>query len=125
MILKLPSFIVVGDAPELLKPLEDLKVIAPAKAVFKCKIEKGKPKAKISWYKDNKEIYASNKCLMSYEDNEASLSIAPSELMDAGTYRCEAVNKLGRVETEAKLTVHCKYHQVISMIFLTTQIAMI
>ena len=98
-----------GEPPVLMKPLEDLTAISPNKILLECHITSGKPKASIKWFKDNKEVYSSNKYLMSYEDSVACLSIAPTEMKDAGRYRCEAANKLGRVETEAAMTVHCKF----------------
>ena len=78
----------------------------------------GKPKAKITWYRNNKEVYGNNKNLISYENGAACLSLAPSELSDAGKYRCEAVNKLGRIQTEAVLTVLSKYSVVKALIHL-------
>ena len=45
---------------------------------------------------------------MGFKNNTAVLVIHNSEIDDTGKYRCEAVNKIGRVETEAKLTVYSK-----------------
>ena len=40
--------------------------------------------------------------------NSAVLIVKDSEPSDAATYRCEAVNKIGRVDTQARLKVHSK-----------------
>ena len=37
----------------------------------------------------------------------ASLTVKQTEFSDGGWYRCEASNKLGRVETQATVTVYC------------------
>ena len=49
---------------------------------------------------------------MSYAGREASLVINNTEQADAGRYRCEADNRVARVETEATLTVQSKPHVV-------------
>ena len=43
-----------------------------------------------------------------YEDGTATLTINPAEANDFGEYMCTAKNKLGSVDTEASLIVHCK-----------------
>ena len=50
-------------------------------------------------------MYANKKYTMKYEDTCATLTISPTELTDTATYRCEADNKVARVETDAMLTV--------------------
>ena len=99
----------VGDAPEIVTDLEDTTVIAPDNAVLECEITPGNPKAILHWYKDAKEIYKSKKFVMEYENNIAKLTINNPEPSDIGVYRCEAVNKIGRVETEGALKILCKY----------------
>ena len=47
---------------------------------------------------------------MSYEDEVSTLTIDKLEPADDNTYRCEAANKLGKVETQCTLTVHGKPH---------------
>ena len=96
----------VGSPPELLAELEDVTIISPEDLTLECNINGGDPLSKISWYRDDREIYAGGRVEMSYADEVASLTIHKSELSDAGLYRCEAGNKLGRVETEATATVH-------------------
>lgn len=46
---------------------------------------------------------------MSYKGELAVLEIPKTEFNDGGWYRCEAVNKLGRVETQGTLVVQCMF----------------
>ena len=54
------------------------------------------------------QVYKSDKHQISFKDKVATLTINDLEIGDSGKYRCEAVNKISRVETEGKLTVYCK-----------------
>ena len=45
-----------------------------------------------------------------YQDKTATLDISSTDLTDTAKYRCEADNKVGRADTEAKLTVHGMYN---------------
>ena len=56
-------------------------------------------------FKNGKELKASAKYVMSIDNESATLSFKDVDLTDAGTYKCEASNKLGRVQTECKLDV--------------------
>ena len=96
----------VGSAPELLEPLSDLTVTAETKVKLTCKISAGDPKAKITWYHKDKEVKVTKNVKVAYADDEATLTIADVELTHAGWYRCEASNKIGRVETQCTLTVN-------------------
>ena len=95
----------VGTKPKLLTPLEDMKVTAPKMATLRCDILAGDPAPRIHWYKNNKEIYASRKYSMKYEDSTATLTITDTNMTDNATYTCEADNKVGRVDTQADLLV--------------------
>ena len=88
--------------------MEDETVISPENAVMDCEISPGEPKAVLHWYKEAKEIYKGKKYDMTYENNIAELVVKESEPNDSATYRCEAVNKIGRAETEGKLIVISK-----------------
>uniref|UniRef100_A0A803TTC6 Ig-like domain-containing protein n=1 Tax=Anolis carolinensis TaxID=28377 RepID=A0A803TTC6_ANOCA len=59
----------------------------------------------IQWYKDGKEITASDKHKYSFHDNTAFLEINQLEGADSGSYTCEATNKAGRNQCSAYLTV--------------------
>ena len=102
----------VGSGPEVDEDLEDVTATASQEAVLECTILPGDPPAKISWYKEAKEIYPGKRYQISYVDDVAKLVIKGVELGDAGLYRCEAVNKIGRVSTECGLTVNSKSCQL-------------
>lgn len=97
-----------GTPPKVIEPLKDKTLEAGKETTLKCKIADGEPSAAIHWYKDNKEIYAGKRFQLSYVDDAATLQFSDTSVSDSGVYRCEAVNKLGRVETECKVIVQCK-----------------
>ncbi len=100
---------VVGKAPKIIEPLLDMEVSAPEEVFLECDIDAGDPKATIHWYKENKEVYAGNKYSMTYKDSVATLVLNQSGINDSGWYRCEAANKVGRVETRCTLIVQSKF----------------
>lgn len=99
------SVLSVGGPPELLEELRDMVALKKDDATLQCSINPGDPRADIHWFKDNKEIYKGKKYTMSYEEDSACLTISATDTKDAGVYRCEASNKLGRVQTQCKLAV--------------------
>ena len=105
-----PPSVSVGTKPELLTDLKDTKVVAPNSATLKCEIAPGSPEPTLSWYRDNRQLKPSKKYTMSYTGRDASLVIKDTELSDAGRYRCEADNRVARVDTDATLTVQSKFH---------------
>ena len=98
--------LVAGAAPKLLEDLADATLVAPEKAVLSCRISAGDPAVEMSWYRDGKEIFKSKRYEMTRDGDVAALVIAATETTDSATYRCEAVNKLGKVKTECKVVVH-------------------
>ena len=98
--------LVAGAPPKLLEDLADATLVAPEKAVLSCRISAGDPAAEMSWYRDGKEIFKSKRYEMTRDGDVAALVIAATETTDSATYRCEAVNKLGKVKTECKVVVH-------------------
>ena len=86
-----------------------MEIIAPEEAHLECDIDIGDPPAKLVWYKDNKEIRPGGKYTIEYGDEIATLVIRDTTTSDAGSYRCEAANKLGRVETECTMVVQSKW----------------
>ena len=92
-----------------MKPLEDKTVVVPEEASLQCTISPGDPEARITWSKDDKEIKGKDDRVVStYVDSKATLTFKNVNLKDAARYRVEASNKMGRVETECRLTVHSK-----------------
>ena len=99
----------VGRAPEVNQFLEDITAVAPNSVKFECRIKPGEPSAEIRWFKDAKEIYKSTRHRATYKDGLACLHISDTDSSDAGRYRCEAYNNMGRVDTSAILRVASKY----------------
>ena len=56
----------VGKPPKVVTAMKDVKVTRPNKASLQCEISPGEPAAKVRWFKDAKEVYASRKYDMSY-----------------------------------------------------------
>jgi hypothetical protein len=46
---------------------------------------------------------------MFHWDNKATLVIKSTDPSDAGKYKCEITNQLGKVDTACVVTVHSKY----------------
>jgi len=97
---------VAGAPPKLLEELADATWVAPEKAVLSCRISAGDPAAEMHWYRDGKEIFKNKRYEMTTDGDTVSLVIAATETTDGATYRCEAVNKHGKVKTECTVVVH-------------------
>lgn len=104
----------VGSPPEVVEPLQNVVMQTPGEAVLKCDITPGDPVADVHWFKDSKELYKGRKYSMSYVNDVALLTIAEPTVKDSGSYRCEAVNKLGTVETDCSLVVQGTVHILLS-----------
>ena len=104
----------VGEAPKLIGSLNDVTVVAPKSAVFDCDVSAGEPAGKIRWFRDGREIFAGSKYAMTYKRSSAQLTIYETEVDDKGVYKCEAANKLGSVNSTAKLSVQCKQSRICS-----------
>lgn len=87
----------------MLEPFRDVTVTAPKEAVFQCNINLGQPPAKVRCYRDGRELTETSKYSMVIRGDEIRLVVRDTELVDEATYRCEASNKLGSVDTEARL----------------------
>ena len=94
-----------GTRPKLLQPFKDVTVTAPKEAVFQCNIELGQPIAKVRCFREGRELPDSSKYSTVVRGDEVRLVVRDTELADEGKYRCEASNKMGSVDTEAKLVM--------------------
>jgi len=56
-------------------------------------------------FKNGKDVKTSAKCIASVDKDIVTLTFKETELQDAGTYKCEASNKLGTVNTECAVEV--------------------
>ena len=88
-----------------------MRVKQPDQVVLTCQISAGFPPASIQWYRNSKylkmfrEISTDDKHEIATQKDVTSLIIAVSEPSHSATYRCEAVNKFGRVRTECSVVV--------------------
>jgi len=89
----------------MLEPFKDVMATAPKEAVFRCNIDLGQPTAKVRCFRDGREIADSSKYSIVVRGDEIRLVVRDTELADEAKYRCEASNKIGSVDTEAKLTM--------------------
>ena len=105
---KINSDVAVGEAPEILDELTDQTITTPDKAVLKCAISRGDPVAELHWFHNDREVYKGKKYIMEAEEDDVSLTIKETDAKDGGFYRCEASNKLGRVQTQCCVTVVSK-----------------
>jgi len=94
-----------GSRPKLLEPFKDVTATAPKEAVFQCSIDLGQPPAKVRCYRDGRELADSPKYSTVVRGTEVRLVVRDTELADEARYRCEASNKLGSVDTEARLSM--------------------
>jgi len=100
-----------GLAPELLEGLTNVRQVAPEKVELSCRISTGVPSADIHWYRSRKlckmfrEIFNDEKYEIRRDGDTMTLIIAVSEATDSATYRCEAVNKFGKVRTESSVVL--------------------
>jgi len=102
---------VVRVAPELLVSLKNVRVEAGEKATLSCEMSSGRPAGEIHWYRSGRcckifrEIFDDDKYEIKRDDKTMSLVISVTERTDSATYRCEAVNKFGKVRSECRLVV--------------------
>ena len=97
-----------GEKPRVLDPLSGVTAVAPGDAVLECSVSAGKPPAALAWTREGRELRPGAKYEMTYVGSEARLVVRKLEPLDAGKYRLEAANKLGRVHTDGTLTVYSK-----------------
>ena len=74
--------------------------------MFECHIKRGDPPATIEWTKEGRAISNGDRYSISSKDDTAVLVISDTILKDAGTYMCQASNKLGKATTQCMLTVN-------------------
>merc|ERR1711962_1531751 len=86
--------------------LKDKKGKTKRKLQLKCKVDD--PTAKVKWFKDGKEIKASDpRFLQKCEDGVCTLDIRSAELSDSGEYKCviQDFGKEGDNETKCRVQI--------------------
>ncbi|XP_067145351.1 LOW QUALITY PROTEIN: obscurin-like [Centruroides vittatus] len=95
------------EAPKIKASISDVEVSEGASAMLELKVT-GYPKPNVTWFKDGKEIKASDRVRFLFEDDESyTLIIKNVKKEDAGKYKVTAKNDMGEVEESCKLTVTC------------------
>ena len=100
----------VTAAPRLLEELKNVRVIATERVTLNCRIDRGAPVGSVKWYRNSHccKIFKKiddERCEITADDDTMSLIIAESQASDSATYRCEVVNKFGKVRTECIVVV--------------------
>ena len=99
----------VGDEPQVFEPLTDQTIVSPETATFTAKVNLGDPAATATWYANGQKVTPGKKYKPTTEGDVVTLEINDTEEKDDADYRVELVNKLGKVSSEAHLTVHGKW----------------
>lgn len=90
--------------------LHNLETEAEENAVFRCELTK--PRAKVTWRKNNNVIESSSKYELKQDGVVAVLIIYKLQRGDSGDYSCETEHD----RTSAKLTVNGRNHLIIILI---------
>lgn len=69
-----------------------------------CKISGSLP-MRVSWFKDGKEIAASDRYQIAFVEGTASLEISRVDMNDAGNFTCRATNSVGSKDSSGALIV--------------------
>ncbi|XP_051566259.1 titin-like [Myxocyprinus asiaticus] len=98
------SFDVVGEAPQVIRELENISALEGQTAMLECIIS-GEPVPEATWshYGISLDLNTS-KYRLEVQDKRYRLYIENFTYVDAGTYRCIASNKLGQVESFADVS---------------------
>uniref|UniRef100_A0A915PMX8 Titin n=1 Tax=Setaria digitata TaxID=48799 RepID=A0A915PMX8_9BILA len=100
-----PTRVVANKKPEITKGIKDISVSRKRELKLECHAT-GEPVPQYIWYKDGQEIIPASENTEIVNDGFMSiLFVHHISASDAGLYRCEVVNDLGSVDTEAIVTV--------------------
>ncbi|GFO38540.1 titin, partial [Plakobranchus ocellatus] len=93
------------EAPEFIKPIEDVQVREGESATFECRV-KGEPQPQVMWYHDQQPI-KSDSVYQITQGDEGQFTLFIPEVFpeDSGVYTARAFNDVSDAETSATLTV--------------------
>ncbi|XP_051565079.1 titin-like [Myxocyprinus asiaticus] len=98
------SFDVVGEAPQVIRELENIGASEGQTAMLECIIS-GEPIPEATWSHDDISLNLNmSKYRLEVQDKRCRLYIENFTYVDAGTYRCIASNKFGQVESVADVS---------------------
>ena len=77
------------------------------------------PPGFLSWFKESTALHEGENLSLGYdaEKDLAQLVIAEAKMEDAGKYTVVAKNEAGQIFSSANLTVECKYHVNLIVLF--------
>ena len=98
-----------GEAPKLLEPLKSVTAVMPDSAVLTCKVNRGTPVSKITWYMGDKSL-DSRRHVTSYNEKteEATLIVKETALTDSSLYKISVGNDFGQFESQCDLVIQQK-----------------
>ncbi|XP_044588390.1 uncharacterized protein LOC123267682 isoform X4 [Cotesia glomerata] len=99
--------LVLPEPPKFIVPLNDSTIEEGNRFIFQCKLEHGKPKPEIIWYKDGVSILNNPDYLTSYDEEtgQCILTIEETFAEDSARFMCKAFNTAGFAETGATLKI--------------------
>lgn len=94
----------VQIAPYFVLMLNDTIALEHEKIEFRVKVL-GTPKPSIQWYKDDMEIFSSERLEVREEEDGGVVVVKEARLSDSGNIKCVATNILGRATSVAQLMI--------------------
>lgn len=94
------------EAPKFTDGLKSIEIKATESATMSVTVT-GKPEPTVEWFKDDWPVQIDNQHIILNKDSQGhhELIINKAICKDAGIYLAKAVNKVGKVETQAKFSV--------------------
>ena len=97
----------VQIAPYFVLMLNDTIALEHERVEFAVKVL-GTPKPSVQWYKDDMEVFASDRLEIKTEEDGGSVTVRDVRLSDCGNIKCVATNILGRATSVAQLVIEGK-----------------
>jgi len=94
----------VQIAPYFVLMLNDTIALEHEKVEFRVKVL-GTPKPTIQWFKDDMEVFSSDRLEIKNEEDGGSVVVRDVRLSDCGNIKCVATNILGRATSVAQLVI--------------------
>jgi len=94
----------VQIAPYFVLMLNDTIALEHEKVEFKVKVL-GTPKPSVQWFKDDMEVFSSDRLEIREEEDGGSVVVREARLNDSGNIKCVATNILGRATSVAQLII--------------------
>ena len=94
----------VQIAPYFVLMLNDTIALEHEKVEFAVKVL-GTPKPSVQWFKDDMEVFASDRLEIRTEEDGGSVVVRDVRLSDCGNIKCVATNILGRATSVAQLVI--------------------